>query len=223
MDTTTKLFERWLKGLAAALIIFALFSIYLFLRRGYFNVYIANKSFAGTAAVLAGIALILQPLSKHWRWLIPWMARKRQLGLSALGFALIHIGSSIILLQDKFPLSWYLDKMAPTLAGIIALVIWIFLAYLSRDKKVEELGFPLWKKYQSWGARTAFLAVYLHLLMKYYGWLDWFTLHPIESTPELKNPSYPPSSLLVLVFMTAVIIYKALSLLFARRSAAKAR
>lgn len=200
--------KRSIKSIIISLFIFAAFSVYLFARRGYFNLYIANKAFGSTAVILAGITLLLGPLSRKITSIAKYMTIRRQLGLMAFIYALIHVAASL-LQQQRFPFpKWYLDEWLPISMGVIAVLIWGYLAYLSRDTKIQKMGGSKWIKHLSFGAKIAFVAVLLHLVvMKYPGWITWLSGRT-RQTAELANPQYPPASLFVLIFILAVIAYR---------------
>lgn len=200
--------KRWVKSVLISLVIFFLFCFYLFLRRGYLNLYILNKAFASSAAVLAGATLLIGPLSKISTTFSSYMTIRRHLGLTAFGFAVIHIIASLIQ-QNRFPLfAWYLREWIPILFGIIAISSWIYMTYISRNSKIKELGVEKWKKLLSFSGQIAFIAIFLHLaIMKYPGWIRWFD-GQIKQSPELANPSYPPASLFVFIIALFVIIFR---------------
>ncbi len=180
--------SRWTKSLLIALIIFSLFSFYLFERRGYYNLYIANKVFGSTAAVLAGITLLFAK----------GMTIRRHLGLLAFALALIHVVLSILFLPNKFPVSWFMEEWLPITFGVLAVITWAYMAYISRNQKIKEMGSDVWKKRLSIAGQTAFVFVFFHLVvMKYEGWIIW-----------LANPNFPPASLFVLLVMLIVIAFR---------------
>jgi len=57
-------FKQYAAAILSALIIFGFLSIYLFFRRGYYDLYIANKAFAGAGTILLGLVLLIGPLSR---------------------------------------------------------------------------------------------------------------------------------------------------------------
>ena len=198
--------QRWKKAIIVTLLVFFMLSFYLFLRRGYFNLYIANKVFASTAVILVGITLVIGPLRR-----IPlfasFMIIRRQLGLLAFGLVIFHVAASLYQ-TNRFSLpSWYIKEILPITFGLLAVFIWGYMAYISRNTKIQQMG-ALWMKYLSIGGRLAFLAIFLHLtVMKYEGWIKWWN-GQVQKTPELANPSYPPASLFVFLFMSIVILYR---------------
>ena len=200
--------EKWIKSIGVSLLVFILFSIYLFLRRGYYNLYIINKVFGSTAIVLAGFSLLVGPLSRSNPFFSRFMTIRRQLGLSAFVLAIAHIIASL-LQQNRFPLfSWYTNEWIPVLFGIVAVGIWVYMTYISRNSKIKQMGIDVWKRNLSIAGKLAFIAIFFHLtVMKYEGWIRWFR-GQVKATPELANPSYPPASLFVLLIMVIVILYR---------------
>ena len=51
--------QQYGAALVVAIPVFVSLSLYIFYRRGYYNLYIANKAFAGDAAILLGIIFIV--------------------------------------------------------------------------------------------------------------------------------------------------------------------
>lgn len=206
--------HQWLKALAYSLLVFALFSIYLYLRRGYYNLYIINKAFGSTSAIVAGFTLIIGPLSKRFPYFIYFMGIRRELGLTAFALAIAHVIASLML-QDHFKIpDFYIRIKYPLIFGITALLVWGYMTYISRSSKIKQLGADVWKTRLSLSGKIAFIAIFLHLaVMKYQGWLTWFQ-GQTKQTPELANPAYPPASLSVFFIMLAIIIFRIANDLF---------
>lgn len=199
---------RWVKSFIITAIIFMFFSIYLFLRRGYYNDYIVNKVLGSTAATVAGITLVIGPLAHRFTYFARWMSLRKELGLLALATALTHVVYSVFLLPNKFPVSWYIKEITPVTFGGIAILIWLYIASISSSTSIKALGTDNWRWRQKIFGHVAFFAVYLHLvIMKYQGWFKWLA-GQVKQTPELANPSYPPASTFVFLIMTCVIIYR---------------
>lgn len=199
--------KRWLRACIIALIIFAVLSIYLYVRRGYYNPYIINKVFGSTAVALAAITLIVGPL-RRLPFVVRLMTIRRHLGILAFAAALIHVIISLSLTERFEWFSWYIREWIPVTFGIIVILIWGYMTYISRNKKVEELGAAVWKRNLSIAGKIGFLAIFLHVvIMKYEGWIRWFN-GQTKQTPQLANPSYPPASLFIFAIMLIVIIYR---------------
>lgn len=200
--------KRWVKSILIALFIFLLLSFYLILRRGYYNVYIINKVFGSTAVALAGITLLVGPLSKKFSSFAQFMTIRRHLGLLAFGAAVVHITLSLFQTQRFAWFSWYLGEWIPVSFGLLAIFVWGYMTYISRDSKIVQLGADIWKSRLSLAGKVGFIAIFLHLtIMKYEGWIRWFN-GQVKQTPELANPQYPPASLFVFLFMAVVIVYR---------------
>ncbi len=200
--------KRWAKAIIISLLIFALLIIYLYVRRGGFNIYDANKAFASIAVILAGLTLLIGPVSRKITSVAKYMTIRRQLGLSAFIYAVLHIVASLYL-QERFPFpQWYLEEWLPVIMGLIAILVWGYLAFLSRDTKIQKMGGLQWIKHLSSGAQIAFVAVFLHLvIMRHEGWISYLSGHP-QQTGSVANPSYPQSSLFIFLFMLLVILYR---------------
>lgn len=202
--------SRWVKAFITGVIIFFLFSLYLYARRGYYDLYIINKVFGSTAAVLAGLTLLAGPLSRLCRCFAPLTTIRKQLGLLGLFLALFHAVASTLFLPDKFPLTWYQNEWLPVLFGLLAIGIWLYIGSISNPQKIHQMTFDIWKKRQQTGAHIAFWAIYLHLvIMKYKGWIKWLN-GQVKVSPDLANPTYPPASTFVFLIMTGVILYRLL-------------
>lgn len=200
--------RRWGKSVLIAGIVFLILSLYLYARRGYYNLYIINKVLGSSAVVLAGITLLIGPLSKKLPTFARYMTIRRHVGLLAFFVALLHITASLAQTQRFEWFSWYLNEWVPVTAGLVAITVWSYMTYLSRNKKIQEMGADIWKKYLSIAGKAGFLAIFLHLsIMKYEGWLRWWN-GLVKQTPELANPSYPPASLFVFFFMVTIIVYR---------------
>lgn len=198
----------WDSALIVAGGIFVVFSLYLFARRGYYNLYIINKVFGSTAVVLAGLTLTLGPLAGRAKIFVRFLALRKELGLLTLWLALLHVVTSVFFLPNKFPLSWYQKEWLPIAFGAAALLVWMGIAWLSHEKHIVRLGPTIWRKYQSWVGRISFLLIFLHLVvMKWQGWLNWWN-GQVKPSPELANPQYPPASLFVLAAMLLVVFIR---------------
>lgn len=200
--------KRWGKSLVIFLIVFLVLSLYLFLRRGYYNLYIINKVLGSSAVIIAGLTLVVGPLSKRFSIFTGFMTIRRHLGLLAFGSAMAHVVASLVQTQRFEWFSWYLREWIPVFFGILALGTWVYMTYISRNSKIKQLGVDIWKKRLSLGGNIAFLAIFLHLTtMKYEGWIRWFN-GQTRQTSELANPSYPPASLFIFIVMVLVIAYR---------------
>lgn len=200
--------NKWAKSIFIAVLLFFLISLYLLIRRGYFNLYIINKTFGSTAIFIAGFTLLVGPLSRHINYFYRFMTIRRHLGLAAFGLAIAHTVASLSQ-QKQFPFpKWYIEEVIPVAFGLLALVIWTYMTYISRNSKIKELGATIWKKRLSLAGQVGFVAIFLHLvIMKYPGWMRWIR-GEVKTSPELANPGYPPASLIVFILAFGVIAYR---------------
>ena len=68
----------------------AIFSLYLFLRRGYYDLFILNKVLASASLVLLGIILLIGPISRFYNRFDKWLIYRREIGIFAFLLALTH-------------------------------------------------------------------------------------------------------------------------------------
>lgn len=198
---------RWLRAIVISLIVVLILSVYLYLRRGYYNIYIINKVFGSTAVVLAGLTLCMGAFRKN-PIVASLMTIRRHLGLVAFGFAIFHVAFSLYQTNRFAWFSWYVREWIPVTFGIVAILAWTYMTSISRNTKIQEMGTVVWRNRLSLSGKIAFFAIFLHLtVMKYEGWIRWWN-GAIKQTPELANPGYPPASLFIFVFMVVVIAYR---------------
>ena len=206
--TTQGVSSRWWKSFGISLIIALTFSIYLFARRGYYNIYIVNKVLGSTAAVVAGLTLIVGPLIHRWPRMSRLMEIRRELGLWALIYSLVHVITSTILQSKRFSWSWYLSEWIPISFGVVAIATWIYMTAISNGGAIAKLGADVWKRKLRIGGFVAYIAIFLHLTtMKYQGWINWWR-GLVKASPELANPQYPPASIFVFLTILAILLFR---------------
>src|SRR3989338_4316580 len=194
-----------------AIVISALFfvglSVYLYYRRGYYDLYIANKVFAGTSAILLGIVLLLGPLSRAYDRFDRWLKYRKEIGIVAFVLALAHSIASFFFLPDHFSRArFFTSGLWPFVFGLTALTIVCILWILSHKNAVKIFGGKLWWFLQSWGVRIAFIAVALHVgIMKFPGWVDWYQK---GGSSRLVHPEWPGAGLLEGWFMAFVLLVR---------------
>lgn len=203
----TSVVRHYIKPLLISLLFFFLFSFYLYLRRGYFNLYIANKVFGSVPVILLGLILIISPLSRAYQRFDAWTHLRKELGIIAMISALLHGIISLFLLPDRFNPAYFFTRsqLLPFLLGIISLLILIYLFILSLNAIVMRLDKKQWWHIQNWGVRIAYITILLHLyIMKWPGWVKWY----IEGgSTDLARPFMPPGSLIAgSLGMYAVVI-----------------
>lgn len=199
---------RWLHAFLIALAVFSLFSLYLYIRREVYNLGIANKAFGSAAAMVAGITLLIGPLSRKLPQFGTYVPLRRPLGVLAFFTGAIHVIVSLFFLQERFNIPWFLNQWPATTMGLLAIGIWLYLTSISRNERVAQLGGSKWILLQQRGGHIAFLAIFAHLIfLKYAGWIEWFQ-GKTQKTPFLANPGYPPASLFVFLVMVGIIGYR---------------
>ena len=193
--------------------VFGLGSLYLFARRGEFDLYIANKVFATTALVLIGLSFALSGLCYFWDFIDTKIVYRKVLGLVGFYYSLVHIFVSLFLLPNKFPLpSWVFGHIPTVVFATLGLIIFIVMAVVSNDDVMHELGSKKWRQTLRAGY-LAYIFIIIHFaLLKYNTWIAWF---------NTGKPFLPPLSLLEMIFAVLVIGLRiALEISIRRRKAA---
>lgn len=200
-------FQQYGTALAIAISLFVVLSVYLFYRRGDYNLYIANKIFAGVSAIVLGIVLLIGPLSRLFSFPDRYVQYRKELGIVAFFLAIIHEIVSLFFLPSKFPLSGFLGTLNwPFVFGLTATIILGAIFLISNDRAMAVIGRERWWRLQYWGVRLALTLVLLHVfVMKWNEWVKWYQ---VGGSKELMHPEWPGAGLLVGWFMVFVILVR---------------
>jgi DMSO/TMAO reductase YedYZ heme-binding membrane subunit len=200
--------KKWIQIKILALIVLVVSSVILFARNPTYDLSALNKALAYVATLLAGFSLTIGPLSRRFVSLGKYLTYRRQLGVVAFAYAALHVIISLFFLPGRFPFKWYLDEKIPVIFGILAIGIWIYLVFISRDKKITSLGGKTWVRRQQLGGHIAFLAIYLHLIiLKYSFWILWIQGKTKPAANAL-FPQLPAVNFLVFLIMSMIILYR---------------
>ena len=202
----TKIYQ-YSVALLFASTLFLICSVYLYYRRGYYDLYIINKVLAGVSAFQLGVVLLLGPLSRAFDRFDNLLKFRNELGLIAFLPALAHPISSFFFLEKHFPQASYLKPISiPFVFGLISIIILSIIFIASNGISRAILTPKKWWMVQYWGIRLAFMAMFLHvLIMKYKGWVDWY----LEGgSSRLKHPEWPGLGLLEGWFVILVLLVR---------------
>jgi len=200
-------------ALAIAAAVFLFLSVYIYFRRGYYNLYIANKAFAGSAAVSLGLDLLIGAFSRAFSGRANLLQYRKELGIVAFFLAIIHGLISAFFLPDYFSLTGYLSRVDwPFIYGLAALLLFSVILLISNKKATKKLGVKRWWQWQNWGIRIGFLLVLLHVfVMKWQVWLLWYKQ---GGGPDLARPEWPGGGVLVGWLMLFVVLVRLGELFF---------
>lgn len=195
---------HYLRVIIAVIPLFILLSVYLYFRRGYYDLYIINKILAGLGAIMIGLVLLIGPGSRMFSFPDRYLQYRKHLGIVAFFFILPHGLVSLFFLPSKFPLSDYIGTINFSFyAGLTDLLILSIIFVISNYFSMMKLGHSKWWHIQNWGVRIAFALTFLHVyIMKWNGWLSWYKN---GGGKELVHPEWPGAGLLVGWFILFVI------------------
>src|SRR3989344_7540196 len=125
-------FRQYGTALTAGVFWFGVLSMYIFYRRGYYDLYIANKVFAGAAAILLGLVLLIGPLSRLFSFPDRYVQYRKEFGIVAFFLSLFSWVVSLFFLPAKFALSGFLGTLNwPLIFGLAATVILVAIFFIS--------------------------------------------------------------------------------------------
>ncbi len=187
-------------------IIYTIVFFYLYTRRGYFDLWIANKILATDAIILLGIVFLIGIFSRLFQFFDPMLQYRKELGIAAFFLALLHGVISLFFLPYRFPISYYQKNIFIFLLGFFGLIILTILFVLSLRYTIRLIHPKIWWSLQNWGIRITMLFVFLHVfIMKYPGWVRWLQ---IGGGDELVRPFMPPASLIAAFFIFLIFIIR---------------
>lgn len=194
-------------AVSAALPVFVVLSVYLFYRRGYYDLYIANKAFAEVSAVLFGIVLLIGPLSRFFSFPDKYVQYRKELGIVGFFMAFLHVIVSLFFLPARFPLERYFASFNwPFVYGVLATLVLLLIFLISNDRAMTKMGREKWWRLQYWGMRIAFALTLLHVfVMKWNSWSSWYQT---GGGKGLVHPEWPGAGLLVAWFMGFVVLVR---------------
>lgn len=201
-------FRQYGMALAAAVPLFVVLSVYLFFRRGYYDLYIANKIFAGVGTILLGIVLLIGPLSRFFSFPDRFIQYRKELGIVGFFLAFIHGVVSLFFLPTRFPFLNFsvIFKSWPFTFGFAGLILLVAIFLISNNRAMKDMGYKKWWSLQNWGVRLVFIFIILHVfVMKWDGWVKWYK---VGGGKELVHPEWPGAGILVGWFMFFVVIVR---------------
>jgi len=207
------------KAFLVQLIIVVVLSLYLFLRRGYYDLYIFNKAIAGASAVQLALVMLLGTLARLYEVFDRYFKYRKELGIVAFFFASLHSIVSLFYLPAHFPIPSYFGSLAGIVsfmgAGIAAIML-LTLFVLSFRFVIDRMNKAIWWKIQYWGLRGAIAFVLVHVLVKKVpGWIQWYA---VGGGMELARPYLPPTGGVVTSFFLFVVLVRIVEYVFKRKA-----
>lgn len=135
-----------------AIAVFALImSYFVVLRNLPFNLAFTNRTFAISSVFLIGLSFILGPLARFLpKIFVPMLEYRKPLGLLGYGFAIVHVIMSLLIVESEV----YAESRLSLVAGMLALLIFSFVAFSSMTRSIKAFGFERWQQIQ----RSGYLA-----------------------------------------------------------------
>lgn len=199
----------WIKTIIFSLILFIMEYLYIGVERG-FSIYTINRAFATNAFVLIGLSLGLASFTYFTKKFQNKLLYRMYLGNMGFFMALIHGGISAFFYffmsealkpNFEFGKSWhiagglYIPNQVAFLLGIIALMIFAFMALISIRYFILKLGGVRWRLLLRYLGYGGFILVMFHFLIKNFDhWINPLAWHNL-----------PPSNLILWTFWVIVV------------------
>lgn len=200
--------------IASALTVFM--GLYLLVRRGYMldapptadMLYVPNKVIVGAGTVMLAFTFLIGPIVRYFDRFDTWLGYRKEIGIVGGLLAISHGFISYFLLPLKFPQSRFTFENLPFVAGLIGVILLLFLFIISFKKVIEMMDGSRWWFLQRWGLRLVILFTLIHVyMMKWNGWMKWLKQGGTP-TAELANPQMAGLGILVMLFVTWVVIVR---------------
>mgnify|MGYP001599793830 CR=1 FL=1 len=162
-----------------------------------YTLFFINKTLAELAVLLIGISYLLGPLCKIIPLLGKHLYLRRYFGLFGFAAVVVHIITSLLQWNGRFPLQWYLDHWIALATGIGATAIFLVLALTSTQHSIMSLGGARWKTIQRAGYIALFFVLVHIALVAQSRWQLWYA-----------GKAALPNSLIVFSFGICIIIVR---------------
>lgn len=197
--------------------VLVLFSCYLLVRRGYFfdapptadALYVPNKALAGAGTVMLALTLLIGPIVRYFDRFDNWLGYRKEIGIVAAFLIVTHATISYFFLPLKFPRQKMPLDSLEFGAGLVGVILLVFLFLISFKKAIKWIGARRWWFIQRWGLRLVILLTVIHVFnMKWGFWMKWLSQGGGKPTAELANPWMPGLGMLVGMFFAWAVIVR---------------
>ncbi len=228
MNPTQGKSVSWGKTLKIFIIVFGLSLGYVYLRYvvvrsaslDHLPLYLSNKAFALTSAVLIGLSFILGPLARFWpKTYVPHLYLRKHLGVVGFGVAAIHALISLLIFTPAYYGRFFdgdtqkLTFMAESsmLFGILAFLIFTGISITSLPPMQKHMHPEQWLFLQRMGY-LAYVFVLFHVALM--GWGGWFR-------PDNYAYGLATITLVSALFIILVLVMRVLVMLFPGKKSKK--
>ena len=190
--------RMWRHSLLLALGIFCFFFIYVFI---YNNFSFSPKLIfppviAATAALMIGLSYAMSSLCYYFNFLDSKIAYRKYWGLTGYWLAVLYSLLLAFIFPDRYIFGFIKNFWtADILLGITAMTILTFMAVISQDWVMREMGAQRWRQALRFGYLASFLFVIRAYILEKDLWFTWLT----------GGGNLPPPRLLISIFTLVVI------------------
>lgn len=189
----------WIHSILFATIIYVLLAEYIFIQKGYLNIFFLNEAVGGTASIMIGLSFAFSGFCYYFDFLDTKIAYRKYFGLVGFWCAFLYTIVLSLLYPQKyiFGLShhvWSVD----ILFGGIALIIFAVMAIVSTRSIMMRLGVHNWRRILRLGYLALVLLIIRAVIVEGSIWRVWFA----------RPYSLPPLRLVGTAFAVIVLFFR---------------
>lgn len=189
----------WQHSLIIVFVVFLLMIAFSSIIDGRFGFLSISKALAGTSALAFGASFSLSGFCYWWDFLDTKIAYRKYLGLMGFWLALAYSFSLLIVDPDRYLFGFWKNLFTADISlGIISMLIFTFIALISRDKIMLKMGPQKWR----YALRFGYLAWVLLALRAYLIEKDLWSIYLATFT------GFPPPRLLLSLLVITVLVFR---------------
>lgn len=153
----------WIRSELFAIFLFGIFSYYISLTRGKWDLFGINQAAANTGIVLISLSFLLTSLSYFFNFADRLIVFRKHLGILGFCWVMAHILTVMFMLPAMFPLSDWLGKRLVSFSyGAISTLIFAFMTAISNKYGMFVMGGKRWREILRYGGYFALLMGLIH-------------------------------------------------------------
>jgi len=209
-------FHDYIVAISTATFLTLFLGFYLYFRRGFmFDTppgvdffYIQNKVIADAGIIILAFSFLFGPIVRYFDRFDIWLGYRKEIGIVGAFMAFFHGIISYFALPQKYPNEYIDFTSLEFFAGLVGVLLLLFLFIISFKKAIELIGAGRWWFLQRFGLRLTIAFTLIHVYaLKWNSWARWVEGN-VSSSKELLAPWLPEASLLVMLFISWVTIIR---------------
>ena len=189
----------WIHSMLFATIVYVILVEYIFIQKGYLNIFFLNEAIAGTASIMIGISFAFSGFGYYFDFLDTKIAYRKYFGLIGFWYAFLYTFILAVLNPQKYVYGLFIHFWSvDIILGCVALMIFTFMALISTRWAMRRMGVVYWRRGLRLGYFAYILLIIRAVIIEGDMWRDWFAY------PH----SLPPVRLLGSIFAGGVLFFR---------------